>query len=98
MKYSLFPCNNAKVKGVITGEDFHLVSILKIIRNQESYDNISAAVIAGFAIVMSLCLLVHKLAKGVKDEVLGLKDSLSEEASYFIDLNKNLIKEEKYFQ
>jgi hypothetical protein len=92
----------AKVKGIITSEDFHLVSVLRIIRNEESHQldikkekiNISAAFIAGFAMVMSLYPLVRNLAKSIKAEVLALKDSLgSENLESLID--KKVNKEEQ---
>jgi hypothetical protein len=77
----------AKEKGIISSEDFHLVSVLKIIRNEEAHEldikkeksRISAAFIAGFAIVMSLCPLVRALTVDTKNEVLTLEKKLNQD-------------------
>ena len=70
---------HAKVKGIITTEDFHLLSVMKIIRNQEAHENdvkkeksrVVASLIVGFGIILGLCKLVKqkKSAKIVMETV-----------------------------
>jgi hypothetical protein len=58
----------AKEKNIISAEDFHLLLVLKIIRNEEAHDldvhkeksRLIAAFIAGLSIVLSLCRLLNK--------------------------------------
>ena len=58
----------AKNRNIISSEDFHLLSVLKIIRNEEAHDldihkeksRILAAFIAGVGFVLSLCKLLNK--------------------------------------
>jgi hypothetical protein len=59
---------HAKNNKIISPEDFHLLSVLKIIRNEEAHDldvhkeksRILAAFIAGLGLVLSLCTLLKK--------------------------------------
>jgi hypothetical protein len=59
---------HAKNNKIISNEDFHLLSVLKIIRNEEAHDldihkeksRILAAFIAGLGLVLSLCKLLKK--------------------------------------
>ena len=58
----------AKNKNVFSSEDFHLLSILKIIRNEEAHDlgiekeksRIIAVFISGLSLVLGLCKLLNK--------------------------------------
>jgi flagellar biosynthesis chaperone FliJ len=59
---------HAKNKNVLSNEDFHLLSILKIIRNEEAHDlgikkeksRIIAVFISGLSLVLGLCKLLNK--------------------------------------
>ncbi len=59
---------HAKNKKVITPEDFHLLSIMKIIRNEEAHDlavhkdksKIFAAFISGLGLVLGLCRMLKR--------------------------------------
>jgi hypothetical protein len=56
----------AKEKGVISKEDYHLLAVMKIIRNEESHEldikkeksRVIASFIAGFGIILGLCQLI----------------------------------------
>jgi hypothetical protein len=58
----------AKVKQVITQEDFHLLSVLKIIRNQEGHELavkkekslVLASFVAGMSLILKLCRILHR--------------------------------------
>lgn len=58
----------AKNKGIITAEDFHLLSVMKIIRNEEAHEidvqkeksRILAAFICGVGLILTLCRLLKK--------------------------------------
>lgn len=58
----------AKEKRLFTNEDFHLLSVLKIIRNEEAHElnvkkdksRIIAAFIAGMSLIIGLCKLLKK--------------------------------------
>ncbi len=59
---------HAQDKGVVSSEDYHLLAVLKGIRNEEAHENgvkmersrLVAALVAGIAIVMSLCRLLKR--------------------------------------
>ena len=59
---------HAKNNKLISSEDFHLLSVLKIIRNEEAHDldvhkeksRILAAFVAGIGLVLSLCAILKK--------------------------------------
>lgn len=59
---------HAKVKGIISKEDYHLVAMLKEIRNEEAHQlgvvkevtRAAAALVAGIGVIMSLCRLLKK--------------------------------------
>ena len=59
---------HAKNKKTISNEDYHLLSVLKIIRNEEAHElsvdkeksRIFAAFISGLGLVLSLCRLLKK--------------------------------------
>lgn len=59
---------HAKNKNVISKEDYHLLSIMKIIRNEEAHDlavhkeksRILAAFISGLGLVLGLCRMLKK--------------------------------------
>ncbi|MCW5896346.1 MAG: hypothetical protein KIT50_12160 [Bacteroidetes bacterium] len=59
---------HAKQKKVISVEDFHLISVLRLIRNQEAHElnvkkeqsRIAAAFVAGMAFVLTLTRLLRK--------------------------------------
>ena len=60
--------DHATAKGVVSKEDFHLISLLRLIRNEEAHElnvkkeqsKIMAAFVAGTALVIVLSRLVHK--------------------------------------
>lgn len=59
---------HAKNKNVISAEDYHLLSVMKIIRNEEAHDlavhkdkyKIIAAFISGLALILSICKILKK--------------------------------------
>lgn len=59
---------HAKNKNIITSEDYHLLSVMKIIRNEEAHDlavhkdksKIIAAFISGIALIISICKILKK--------------------------------------
>ena len=59
---------HAKNKTTISNEDYHLLSVLKIIRNEEAHElsvhkeksRIFAAFISGLGLVLNLCILLKK--------------------------------------
>lgn len=65
----------AKIKGIVSKEDYHLISILKIIRNEEAHDlaiekeksRIVAAFLSGIALILSLCKLLRKQTAPIPD-------------------------------
>jgi len=58
----------AKEKGVISSEDFHLISVLRLIRNEEAHElnvqkeqsKITAAFVTGIAFVLTLTKMLRK--------------------------------------
>jgi hypothetical protein len=60
--------DHAKAKGLIGKEDYHLVALLKDIRNEEAHElgvvkevtRVAAALVAGVGVVMSLCKLLKR--------------------------------------
>lgn len=65
----------AKIKKVISLEDYHLLSILKIIRNEEAHEldihkeksRVFAAFISGLGLVLGLCRLLNR--KSVESKI-----------------------------
>ncbi|MFN8714315.1 MAG: DUF4145 domain-containing protein [Bacteroidota bacterium] len=63
---------HAKNKKVISPEDFHLLSVMKIIRNEEAHDlavhkdksKIIAAFITGLGLILALCRMLKKKSLG----------------------------------
>ena len=59
---------HAKANGVINKEDFHLIALLKELRNEEAHENgvvkevtrAAAALVAGISVVISLCKLLKR--------------------------------------
>jgi len=59
---------HAKAKGIINKEDYHLIAILKEIRNEEAHTlgvvkevtRAAAALVAGIGVVMSLCKILKR--------------------------------------
>ncbi len=66
----------AKIKKVISAEDFHLLSVLKIIRNEEAHEldihkeksRVFAAFISGLGLVLNLCRLLKKKTIKIAEE------------------------------
>jgi hypothetical protein len=60
----------ARIRNIITGEDYHMLSVLKIIRNEEAHEldvkkekfSLIAAFITGVRIVFGLSGLIHEKA------------------------------------
>ena len=60
--------DHAKNKGIVSKEDFHLLSVMKIIRNEEAHEldikkeksRIIAAFISGLGLILALCRLLKK--------------------------------------
>jgi len=65
---------HAKEKGIINAEDFHLLSVMKIIRNEEAHlldvkkekSRLSAIFISGMGFILVLCRILKK--KTIEDE------------------------------
>lgn len=70
----------AKIRGVLSKEDYHLISVLKIIRNEEAHDlaiekeksRIVAAFLSGIALILSLCELLKMKKIPIPREDVGV--------------------------
>jgi len=68
---------HAKNKKILSGEDFHLLSILKIIRNEEAHEldvkkeksRMMAVFISGLSLILWLCRLLKKKSLELEEEL-----------------------------
>jgi len=79
----------ANKKGVITKEDYHLISVAKTIRNKEAHElgvkkersRIAAVLIAGFSVILCLCALLDEkkaetiLKKNTEESTINTKQN-----------------------
>jgi hypothetical protein len=64
---------HGKNEGIISSEDYHLISVLKIIRNEEAHDldvkkeksRIISSIVCGVALILALCRLLKKKTIGL---------------------------------